>query len=153
MYTNDDIKNLDFSLPTVLFTDSEYNMGLNKEFKPNLTQILYLLNSGYRNCIVDYGTDYGYFALKYIKELQKYYSTNLISMKILGGPAAKGNYPHILLETASCDYCLGSITPACYYELLKKCCCISTPDGLIPSRGKIPPFLLERLEAQENKIE
>lgn len=144
MYTDEDIKNIDFSLPTVLFTDAESSNGTKKTFRPNLTQILYLLNSGYINYIVDYGTDYGYYTLKQLINLQKHYPINIISVKIIGEPAAKGGLS-ILLDAASCNYCLGAVPPICYLDLIKKCSCISTSDGLIPNKGKIPEYLLKKL--------
>lgn len=144
MYTENDIKNIDFSLPTVLFTDTESSNESKKTFQTNLTQFLYLLNSGYKNYIVDYGTDYGYYALKQLKRLQDYYTVNIISVKLIGEPAAKSG-PSILLDAASCDCCLGAVPPISYLELIKKCSCISTSDGLIPSKGEIPGYLLRKL--------
>lgn len=148
MYTENDIKNIDFSLPTVLFTDVESSNETKKNFKINLTQILYLLNSGYKNYIVDYGTDYGYYALKQLKSLQDYYTVNIISIKLIGEQAAKSG-TSILLDAASCNHCLGAVPPICYLDLIKKCSCISTSDGLTPSKGKIPVDLLRKLGIQD----
>lgn len=148
MYTENDINNIDFSLPTVLFTDVESSNESKKTFQSNLTQFLYLLNSGYKNYIVDYGTGYGYYALKQLKNFQNYYPVNIISVKLIGEPATKGD-PSILLDAASCNHCLGAVPPICYLDLIKKCSCISTYDGLTPSKGKIPGYLLRKLGIQD----
>lgn len=149
MYTDEDIKNLDFLLPTVLFTDSENTTGIEDDFKPNLLQMVYLLNKGYINFIFDYGTDYGFYASKQMKNLKVYYSFNIISLKRIGASSPKSNHPSVLLEAASCDFCLGAVNPTRYISLIRKCTCISTPDGLIPVNGKIPAFLLRKTEIRE----
>lgn len=149
MYTDEGIKNLDFLLPTILFTDSENTSSIEDGFEPNLLQMVYLLNSGYINFIFDYGTDYGYYAFKQIKKLKKYYSFNIISLKRIGASRPKSNQPTVLLEAASCDFCLGAVNSTHYISLIRKCSCISTPDGLIPMNGKIPAFFLRKTEIRE----